>query len=125
MVELAEWASATGPARQEGHHTFILSEAANSAHTLVESQRRSQCHTFINYILSQTTWSRDSRTTASQMWKGQFSRGPSFKEIRGDRTVQLLTLQHYNWVSSLVFSNDRNRIVSSSKSEAPRRAQSS
>ena len=80
--------------RRSPHHTFILSEAANSARTLVESQRRSQCHTFINYILSQTKWSRDSGTTASRMWKGQFSRGPSFKEIRGDRTVPLLILQH-------------------------------
>ena len=56
----------------------------------------------------------------SQMWKSQFSRGPSFKQTRGDRTVPLLTLQHEAPVTSVAFSSDGTHIVSGSHDKSVR-----
>ena len=93
-----------------------LTEAANfSTYFGASPAARSTPHL---YISSLTTWSRDS--TMYQMWKSQFSRGPSFKKTRGDRTVPLLTLQHESWVISAAFSSDGTRIVSGSQDQSVR-----
>jgi len=93
-----------------------LTEAANFA-TYFGASPAAQSTPHI-YISSLTTWLRDS--TMSQMWKSQFSRGPSFKQIRGDHTVPLLTVQHKDWVRSVAFSGDGTRIVSGSDDNSVR-----
>ena len=93
-----------------------LAEAANFS-TYFGASPASQSTPHL-YISSLTTWSRES--TMCQMWKSQFSRGPSFKLTRGDHTVPLLTLQHEDWVRSVAFSSDGIRIVSSSQDQSVR-----
>ena len=93
-----------------------LTEAANFA-TYFGASPAAQSTPHL-YISSLTTWSRDS--TMYQMWKSQFSRGPSFKQTRGDRTIPLLIVQHNNWVRSVAFSSDGTRIVSGSYDKSVR-----
>jgi len=102
--------------KESSDHALHLAEAANfSTYFGASPAAQSTPHLYISSLM---TWSRES--TMYQMWKSQFSRGPSFKLIRGEHTVPLLTLQHNGLVSSVALSSDGTRIVSGSSDQSVR-----